>query len=338
MISRLINGDRLEYTPIWIMRQAGRYLPEYRRIREKYDFLTMCRRAELVAEITLLPVKILNVDAAILFSDILIPAQEMGFNVNFVEEHGPLISPTIKRKEDLDRIVIPDSEAFSFITVAVKETISVLPPEKELIGFSAAPFTLLSYLVGGNSKKGFSELRRMMLSERTFFDRLMEKAKKAILSFAKAQAEGGIRLFQLFDSWVGVVSKELFKEMVLPTLRSLVTQLKNMGMHVIYFSRNSVHLLPEIQTLEVDAVSVDWLLGLGEYDRLLKGKFPLQGNMDPAVLLSDKKTIEREAQKIIEEGKRLKGHIFNLGHGILPETPVENARFLVETVHKLSSS
>ncbi len=338
MISKLISGDRLEYTPIWIMRQAGRYLPEYRKIREKYDFLTMCRRVELIVEITLLPIKILNVDAAILFSDILIPAQEMGFNINFAEEHGPFITPTIKRKEDLDRIIIPDPEAFSFITTAVKEIISTLPPEKELIGFSAAPFTLLSYLVGGNSKKGLSELRRMMLSERTFFDRLMKKVEEAILSFAKAQAKGGTALFQLFDSWVGVVSKELFKEMILPNLRSLVTRLNKMGMHVIYFSRNSVHLLSEIQTLEVDVVSVDWLLGLREYDNLLKRKFPLQGNMDPAVLLSDKKTIEKEAYKIIEEGKSLKGHIFNLGHGILPETPLENAQFLVEAVHKLSSS
>ncbi len=331
---RACRGEKVDRPPIWIMRQAGRYLPEYRAIRKEMDFVTLCKTPEKAAEVTIQPIDRLGVDAAILFSDILVPVEPMGFKISF--NPGPVLDHAVRTMQDVDNIRITEPEE----TVPyVYEAIRILRRELEgrvpLIGFAAAPFTLATYMVEGQGSKNFSKVKGLMFSEPDTAHALLEKITVATEKYLMGQIKAGAQAVQLFDSWAGLLSAEDFREFAMPYARRILDTLQDAGVPRIYFALNNAHLLEEIKDCGAEVVGMDWRMDLAEANRRLGGRYALQGNLDPTVLLSGSPdTIRERALKVVAAGRGLPGHIFNLGHGILPETPVEHAQALVQAVQE----
>ena len=328
-------GEEVDATPIWIMRQAGRYLKEYRAIRKKVDFLTLCKTPELAAEVTIQPIDILGVDAAILFSDILPIVEAMGLPVQF--NPGPVLEETITDIASVDRLGLPDPEA---TLPFVMETIRILRHELEgrvpLIGFSGAPFTLASYMIEGGTSKNFLKVKTMIFQHPDVWHRLMKKVTAAVIEYLKAQVAAGAQALQLFDSWGGSLSPKDYREAALPYSKEIFSALSGTGVPTIHFVQGNPAILPLVASAGSDVVGVDWRIEIGEARDNIGRDIPVQGNLDPCALFLPPEKIEERAAEIIKQaGPR--GHIFNLGHGILPPTPVENAKALVAAVHKLSS-
>lgn len=338
LILDVIKGEKSEVVPIWIMRQAGRYLPRYRKIREKYDFLSLCLNPELAAEITLQPVEILDVDAAIIFSDILIPCFSMGCKIEFIEGRGPVVSNPLRNPQDIKSLTVDrQNEETNRISEAMKITMTRLPQDKALIGFCAAPFTLSCYGVEGGSSKNFLNIKKLIYEMPESYHQLMKKVTQALIHFLKIQAASGADIVQIFDTWGGILSPPDFQRFSWPYLKKLISEFrKEYQQPLIYFMRGSAGLLPILKDLPVEVMGIDWTVSLSDASQRLKNRFVLQGNLDPAVLLSTRKVIKEKTLEVLQQGKELNGHIFNLGHGILPETPVENVRYLVNQVHKFS--
>ena len=330
---RACRGEEVEYTPVWLMRQAGRYLPQYQAVRANVDFLTLCKTPELAAEVTLQPIEILGVDAAILFSDILIPIEAMGMSLEFPEKSGPTLSEPIRNKSAIDKLVVPDTEVdMPFII----KTIRILREKLDvpLIGFSGAPFTLATYMIEGGSSKNFVHTKRMMFQNNRLFQYLMDKLALTITSYLTAQIRAGVQVVQIFDTWAGAVTPYDYKESILPFVKRTIAELKKEGVPIIYFANDCAGILKEIKKSGADVVGIDWRIDIGDAIRKLGKKAIVQGNLDPCALFLSKEEIEERVKDILWKGETAKGHIFNLGHGILPETPVENAIALVEAVHK----
>ena len=330
---RACLGEEVEYTPVWLMRQAGRYLPQYQAVRANVDFLTLCKTPELAAEVTLQPIEILGVDAAILFSDILIPIEAMGMSLEFPEKSGPTLSEPIRNKSAIDKLVVPDTEVdMPFII----KTIRILREKLDvpLIGFSGAPFTLATYMIEGGSSKNFVHTKRMMFQNNRLFQYLMDKLALTITSYLTAQIRAGVQVVQIFDTWAGAVTPYDYKESILPFVKRTIAELKKEGVPIIYFANDCAGILKEIKKSGADVVGIDWRIDIGDAIRKLGKKAIVQGNLDPCALFLSKEEIEERVKDILWKGETAKGHIFNLGHGILPETPVENAIALVEAVHK----
>lgn len=326
------KGEPVDYTPVWIMRQAGRYLPEYQAVRAEVDFLTLCKTPELAAKVTIQPVERLGVDAAILFSDILIPVEAMGMHLEFSDKKGPVLREPVRTKSALDRLIIPDTEdSMPFVL----ETIRILRRELKvpLIGFSGAPFTLATYVIEGGSTKSFVNTKRMMFQNPGLFNALMEKLTLTVISYLASQIKAGAQAVQIFDSWVGILSPEDYDEYVLPHIKKTITELKKEGVPVIYFVNECAGLLNSIKKTGADVIGIDWRIDLKEAIKRLGKKFSIQGNLDPCALFLPKERIEEKVKEMLWKGEFARGHIFNLGHGILPETPVENAIAMVEAVH-----
>jgi len=328
---RACRRQPVERTPVWMMRQAGRYLPEYRAVRARTDFVTLCKTPELAAEVTMQPIDRLGVDAAILFSDILIPVEPMGLTITF--SPGPVLDPPVRRSSDVDRVKVPDPEE----TVPfVYETIRILRRELEgrvpLIGFGAAPFTLAAYLVEGGGSKNFEHVKRMIYAEPAAAHRLLEKCAATLESYLAAQVRAGAQAIQLFDTWAGLLSPSDYRDFALRYARRVLDSLKDAGVPRIYFALDSAHLLDEIRECGADVVGLDWRTPILEGSRRLGPGVALQGNLDPCVLLATPAAIAERARKIVVDGATTAGHVFNLGHGILPETPVEHALALIEAV------
>jgi uroporphyrinogen decarboxylase len=327
------RGEKVEYTPVWLMRQAGRYLPQYQAVRANVDFLTLCKTPELAAEVTLQPIEILGVDAAILFSDILIPVEAMGMTLEFPEKSGPTLSEPLRNKSAVDKLVVPDTEDdMPFII----ETIGILRKKLEvpLIGFSGAPFTLATYMIEGGSSKNFIHTKRMMFQNNRLFQYLMDKLTLTVTSYLTAQIRAGVQVVQIFDTWAGVVTPYDYRESILPFVKRTIAELKKEGVPIIYFANDCAGILKEIKKSEADVVGIDWRIDIGDAVKKLGKKVTVQGNLDPCALFLSKEEIEERVKDILWKGETAKGHIFNLGHGILPETPVENAIALIEAVHK----
>ncbi len=330
---RACRGEKTEYTPVWLMRQAGRYLPEYQEIRAKYDFMTLCKTPELAAEVTLQPVRRLNVDAAILFSDILIPLEPMGIKIEFPERGGPVLTPP----ENMNKFkeINPEKD-LPFVT----ETIKILLKELDipLIGFSGAPFTLLTYIIEQGSSKNFLKTKKFMYEEPKQFNELMELLSNTVTRYLSAQIKAGAQAVQLFDTWAGILTPRDFKEYVLPHVKKVISQLKG-NVPVIYFVLNGGTFLEYIKESGADVIGVDWRIDIGTAIDKLKNGVAVQGNLDPCELFLPEEKLFERITDIVKKGMRssVKGHIFNLGHGILPETPVEKAKFLVDSVHELSA-
>jgi len=313
------------------MRQAGRYLPEYREVRKKVDFLTLCRTPELAAQVTLQPIDRLGVDAAILFSDILVPAPAMGLNLDF--NPGPVVDPPVRSADDVARLAVPEIEGE---VPFVFETIRLLRRELEgrvpLIGFAAAPFTLSAYLVEGEGSRTFGQWKRMLYAAPEVAQALLDKTTETTIRYLVAQVRAGAQAIQLFDTWAGLVSAQDYAAFSLPYVKRVLAAVAAEGVPTIYFALDASHAAAEIATCRADVLGADWRSGLTDASSAFGGKHPLQGNLDPCVMLADVATVRRRARAMLEDGALLPGHIANLGHGILPETPVENAIAFVETV------
>lgn len=329
------RGEPVDYTPVWIMRQAGRYLPEYQAVRADVDFLTLCKTPELAAKVTIQPVERLGVDAAILFSDILIPVEAMGMHLEFNEKKGPILREPVRTKSALDRLIIPDTEdSMPFVI----DTIRILRKELQvpLIGFSGAPFTLATYIIEGGSTKNFVNTKKMMYQNPGLFNGLMEKLTLTVISYLVSQIRAGAQAVQIFDSWAGILSPQDYDEYVLPHIKKTISELKKEGVPVIYFVNDCAGLLNSIKKTGADVIGVDWRIDLKEAIKRLGKRYSVQGNLDPCALFLPKERIEDRVKEILYKGEFARGHIFNLGHGILPETPVENAIAMVEAVHRYS--
>jgi len=330
---RACRGEQVEYTPVWLMRQAGRYLPQYQAVRANVDFLTLCKTPELAAEVTLQPVEILGVDAAILFSDILIPVEAMGMSLEFTEKSGPVLGEPLRNKSAVDKLIVPDTEDDMPFVI---ETIKILREKLTvpLIGFSGAPFTLATYMIEGGSSKNFVHTKRMMFQNSRLFQYLMEKLTLMVTSYLAAQIRAGVQAVQIFDTWAGAVTPTDYRESVLPFVKKAIAELKKEGVPVIYFANDCSGILHEVKKSGADVFGIDWKIDISDAIKKLGKKAVVQGNLDPCALFLSKEEIEERVKDILWKGETARGHIFNLGHGILPETPVEHAVALVEAVHK----
>jgi len=325
----------VDRTPVWFMRQAGRYQPEYRRLRERYSLLEICQLPELCAEVTLLPVRQLGVDAAILFADIMLPLGPMGVRFQIEEGLGPVVETPIRRAQEIERLrpLEPEEDLPSIL-----EAIQLLKEELEvpLIGFAGAPFTLASYLIEGGPSRAFSQTKAFMYREPALWDRLLEKLTTAVTRFLKAQARAGAHALQIFDSWVGCLSPSDYRAYVLPHMRQLFTELQDAGVPLIHFGVGTGGLLALMQEAGGDVIGIDWRGRLDQAWQGLGWGTAIQGNLDPAVLLSPWELVEQRALEVLERASGRPGHIFNLGHGVLPQTPPDHLRRLVELVHERS--
>jgi uroporphyrinogen decarboxylase len=335
---RACRGDKVDYTPIWIMRQAGRYLPEYQKVRAGVDFLTLCKTPSLAAEVTLQPVDILGVDAAILFSDILIPVEAMGMKLRFLEEKGPVFENPVRERKSVDLLTIiePEDEVPFVI-----ETIKVLRRELEgrvpLIGFSGAPFTLATYMVEGGGSKNFINTKKMMYQNPPLFSDLMEKITQNTIAYLAAQIKAGVQAVQLFDSWAGVLSPVDYETCALPYIKKTIEGIKKEGVPVIYFVNDCAGILSIAKKAGSDVMGIDWRIDMGKAVKAISKKQSIQGNLDPCMLFSPVEKIRGAVSDILEKASGARGHIFNLGHGVLPETSVDSVKALINAVHELSS-
>ncbi|MCA9635633.1 MAG: uroporphyrinogen decarboxylase [Myxococcales bacterium] len=326
------RGLRPSRTPVWMMRQAGRYLPEYREVRSKVSFTELCRTPELCAEVTLQPIDILGVDAAILFSDILVVLDALGVEVIF--DPAPRIEAPVRTVADVDRIRWGDPrEEVAYVYAAVRACKAALADRVPLIGFCGAPFTTLSYLVEGKGSRDFEHIKGLCFREPGVFHGLMERMTDLLIVYLKAQVEAGADALQIFDSWAGALAPDDYREHVLPHLHRLVVEVQGAGVPVICFARGNANLLAEVATIPADVIGIDWSITLADAISVVGPERVVQGNLDPMVLLADAALIERKARAIVEAGKGARAHIFNLGHGISRHTDPGLARHLIEVVH-----
>ena len=329
------RGEKTDYTPIWMMRQAGRYLPEYQKVRKSVTFLELCKSPDLCVEVTLQPVDLLSMDAAILFSDILILMEAMGAKLEFHEGRGPIFPETIRDQAALDKLIIPDAdEATGF----VMETIRLLRKELKvpLIGFAGAPFTCATYLIEGGSSKVFWETKKMMFTEPALFHSLMDRITESTILYLQAQARAGAQELQLFDSWAGILSPCDFSEYALPYVQKILAALQEYDIPLIYFANNGATLLDLSVTSGADVIGLDWRINIGDAIKKV-GKRAVQGNIDPFALLLPKEQLRQRIGRLLDGAKDANGHIFNLGHGIHQFTPPDQAKIAVDAVHELSS-
>ncbi len=326
--------ERLARPPVWFMRQAGRYMEEYRAVRAKYTIKEISKNPELAAQVTLDPVKKLGVDAAILFSDILLIAEPMGFQLDYKKGEGPAFANPITDLRSIKNIRLFDvHEEMRFTTEALGLIKRALAPSVALIGFAGAPFTLASYLIEGGHSPTYLKTKRLMHCEPKSWHLLMNKLAQATRDYLAAQIEAGADVVQLFDSWIGCLAPQDFKEFVLPHVQSIIQHLKKYQAPVIYFGTGTAGLLHLMKLSGAEVIGADWRIPLGEAWKKIGQNLAIQGNLDPAVLLAPRPIIRRHVLKILDEAQGRPGHIFNLGHGILPETPRDNARYVVELIH-----
>lgn len=324
---RAIKGERVR--PIWFMRQAGRYLPEYKKIREKYSLIQIIKNPELIVYITKLPVDKLKVDAAILFSDISLIFEGMNVVFDIVEKKGPIVYEPISEDDIKNLRIVDNFEFLSFISSAIK----ILKNELEvpLIGFSGGPFTLAVYLIEGSRSNNFNKITNFIQSYPSLTHLLLEKITLNVFKFLEFQIKSGVDLIQIFDSWAGFAPTHIFQKFILPHLHTLFSLLKPKNVPIIYFTLNSKSIISLANTLNADVISIDWSVNIKKARELIKNK-AIQGNLNPAVLLSDFPTIKKETIKILNGIKEK--HIFNLGHGILPQTPFDNVKMLVDFIRE----
>ncbi|WP_203779599.1 uroporphyrinogen decarboxylase [Paractinoplanes rishiriensis] len=332
---RACRGQDVPHTPVWFMRQAGRSLPEYRKIREGIGMLESCRRPDLVTEITLQPVRRHNVDAAILFSDIVVPIAAAGVDLDIVAGTGPVVAEPIRTAADLERLRPITGEEVAFVGAAVRQLAGELG-KTPLIGFAGAPFTLASYLIEGGPSRTYTRTKAMMYAEPALWHALLTRLSGITLAFLRTQIEAGVSAIQLFDSWAGALSETDYREFVLPHSAAVLGGLADAGIPRIHFGVGTAVLLGAMGEAGADVVGVDWRTPLDRATTLIGPAHAVQGNLDPAVLFAGREVVEREARRVLEQGRAAPGHVFNLGHGVLPETDPDALTRLVEFVHVTS--
>jgi len=332
---RAARREIVDRRPVWFMRQAGRSLPEYRKIRESYDLFTICQNPELCAEVTLQPVRRLGVDGAVLFADIMLPvAFGLGVELQLVDGVGPVVDHPIRSQADVDRLQTrPAGEAVPFVLETIKLLRRELEPSVAVIGFSGAPFTLAGYLIEGKPSRDFLLTKTVMHGQPSVWDALMKRLSRLVLEYLLAQIDAGAQLVQLFDSWVGCLSPADYRRYVLPHVAGIFAGLQRAAAPSIHFGTGTAGILSLMREAGGDVIGVDWRVDLGEAWRTIGYDRGIQGNLDPAVLLAPWPVIEDGARRVIEAAGGRPGHIFNLGHGVLPASPVEYLQRLVEFVH-----
>ncbi len=325
------------YTPIWLMRQAGRYMPEYRKIRAEHGFLEMCTRPEIAAEVTTFAAKRLGVDAAIIFADILLPLVPMEVGLHYDKGEGPVIDRPIRTDADLDRIPDVDVSSLQFVGESIKVAHQAMGGKTPLIGFAGAPFTLASYLIEGGGSRQYQATKTIMYNYPETWHRLMELIARVTTAYLNMQVDAGADVVQLFDSWVGNLGPDDYRRFVLPHTASIISAIKP-GVPVIHFGTVTGNLLELMREAGGDVIGLDWRVNLGEAWARLGYDVAVQGNLDPIALFADVPEIRKRARAILDQAAGRPGHIFNLGHGILPETPVDHAIALVDAVHEMSAA
>jgi uroporphyrinogen decarboxylase len=329
--------EKTAYTPVWFMRQAGRYMKEYRALREKFGFLELCKRPDLATEIAVDAVERLKVDAAILFSDILLVLEPLGVGLEYSKGDGPVIHRPIRASGDVESLPeVSVEEELGFVFEAVRQTRAALNEKVPLIGFSGAPFTLVSYMIEGGGSHSFVKTKRFIHSNPEAWHRLMERLSRLLVTYLNGQVAAGAQALQVFDSWVGCLGPEDYRNYVLPHMRVLMAGIAP-GIPVIHFSTGTAGMLKLIRSAGGGVIGLDWRVDLDAGWEQVGYDVGVQGNLDPVVLFASVTDIRRQAQQILRHAAGRPGHIFNLGHGVLSETPVENVLALVDIVHELSS-
>ncbi|HEX9921692.1 MAG TPA: uroporphyrinogen decarboxylase [Anaerolineae bacterium] len=337
---RACRGKAVDATPIWLMRQAGRYMPEYRALRERYSILELIKTPDLATEVTLQPINTFDLDAAIIFADILPLLMGLGLELEFVKGDGPVIHNPVRSAAGVEALTVrPAEETLGFTLQAIRQVIDELAGRVPLIGFSGAPFTLASYAIEGGGSKNYILTKSLMYQEPHVWHTLLEKLATAVGHYLRAQAAAGAQVLQLFDSWVGALSPADYREFVLPhSKRAIEIARQDQAVPLIHFGTATGGLLSLMKEAGGDVIGVDWRVDLAEARAQLGAEAAVQGNLDPLVLLAPIPEIKRQAARVLDRANNKPGHIFNLGHGILQQTPVEHVAALVDFVHEYSKS
>lgn len=335
---RACRREPTERTPIWMMRQAGRYMPEYRAIREKHGFLEMCKTPELAVEVTLQPVDLVGVDAAILFADILLPLEGMGLDLSFAKGEGPVIGNPVRSRADVEKLRVSDPiEHTGYVMDAIRILRDELKDKVPLIGFAGAPFTLASYMIEGGSTRAYIKCKTLMWEDPEAWNALMTVTTDTVIEYLLAQIEAGAQAVQVFDSWVGYLSPSDYERSVLPHTKRLIAAVSKAGVPVINFANNATAMLDLVTQAGGDVIGLDWRIDIGAAIDLIGDDFAVQGNLDPMTLFAPVDVIETKVAEILDAVGTRPGHIFNLGHGIHKDTDPDHARALVRTVHEYSA-
>jgi uroporphyrinogen decarboxylase len=340
MNDRFLKACRREAadcTPVWFMRQAGRYMAEYRSLRAKHSILELCKTPELAAQVTLQPIDRFPLDAAIIFADILLPLEAMGLSLEFADGEGPVIHNPISDRRSVEQLKLVDGEELSYVAEAISLTGKVLNGRVPLIGFAGAPFTLASYAIEGGGSRNYVLTKQLMYREPDVWHKLMDKLARVVTGYLRRQIRAGAQAIQLFDSWVGCLAPGDYEEYVLPHVQLIFEGLKREGVPLIYFGTGTSAILRQMRQAGADVLGVDWRIHLDEAWTTVGHDVAVQGNLDPLVLFAPLHEIERRVEDILRRAAGRPGHIFNLGHGILPNTPVEHVAAVVDMVHKLSA-
>lgn len=326
--------EPVDATPAWVMRQAGRYLPEYRALREGREFLDMVHTPEIATELTLQPLRRFDMDAAVIFSDILVPPAAMGLDVHFEPGRGPILGPPVRSREDVDRLADFDPRtATAFLAEALRGVRDDVKDAKAIIGFCGAPFTTVSYMIEGQSSRNFEETKRLMLSDPTTFDRLLARVVDNLIPYLAMQVEAGADVLQIFDSWGGALDADTYRAVLLPHLRRLVAGAKATGAPVIVYLNGCAHLLEALADAEPDVLSIDWRVRPEDAIARVGSRVALQGNLDPCALYAPPEVVEEETRRVLDRFEPQRGYVFNLGSGILPTVPVESMEAVFRVIH-----
>jgi len=333
---RACRREPVDCTPVWFMRQAGRYMAEYRSLRAKHSMLELCKIPELAAQVTLQPIERFPLDAAIIFADILLPLEAMGLHLEFAEGEGPVIHNPVRERADVERLRVIEGEELEYVAEAIRQARQALRGRVPLIGFAGAPFTLASYAIEGGGSRNYVLTKSIMYREPDVWHKLMDKLARVVVGYLRRQIRAGAQAVQLFDSWVGCLSAGDYVEYVLPHVQLIFEGLKREGVPMIHFGTGTTAILKHMREAGGDVIGVDWRIPLDEAWSLIGRDRAVQGNLDPVALYGPLGEIERRIEDILRRVGGRNGHIFNLGHGILPTTPVEHVETAVGMVHKLS--
>ena len=328
--------EPVDCTPVWFMRQAGRYMAEYRALRAKHSILELCKTPELATQVTLQPIDRFPLDAAIIFADILLPLEPMGLSLEFAAGEGPVIHNPVRNRADVERLTVIDGSELEYVAEAIRQARRALNGRVPLIGFAGAPFTLASYAIEGGSSRNYLLTKQLMYCEPKVWHQLMDKFARVITGYLRRQIKAGAQAIQLFDSWVGCLSVGDYVEYVLPHVQLIFEGLKREGVPMIHFGTGTSAMLRQMREAGGDVIGVDWRIHLDEAWAIVGHDVAVQGNLDPLTLFAPLHEIERRVADILRRAGGRPGHIFNLGHGILPTTPIEHVAATIDMVHKLS--
>jgi uroporphyrinogen decarboxylase len=333
---RACKSQPTERTPVWFMRQAGRYMKEYRAVRKQHSLLEICKKPQLAAELTITAAEFLGVDAAIIFADLLLPLEVMGLAFHFAAGEGPVVGKPVRSAEDVAQLRTDRASELDYVSEAVSLVAKHFESKLPVIGFCGAPFTLASYMIEGGGSRHYLHTKKMMYNSPADWENLMGKLVDVAAEYSVAQVRAGADVVQIFDSWVGCLSVEDYRRYVLPHVKKLVQRLRTTGAPIIYFGTDSATLLSAMNETGADVVGLDWRIPLDTGWSALKHRCAVQGNLDPVLLFAEWKELKSRAEHILQLAGGRPGHIFNLGHGILPETPVENVKNLARFVQEHS--